>query len=262
MGGILNGKVALVTGAGRGIGRAIAVEYAREGASVALISRGQQSLNEAVAEIKSNGGKAIGIACDVGEKPQIEAAVARTVEAFGGMDILVNNAQSFGTEKEPAPFPVFTPIEKFRDEEWERTFRTGPTATFWFMKAVFPHLRTSGAGRIINFGSHWGQKGFELTVAYNSAKEAIRGLSRTAAREWGKHGITVNVINPAAKTAELVKFIETNPEAAKAAEKRIPLRRFGELEDTARVAVFLAGPDSSYLTGMTFQVDGGMFIVP
>lgn len=259
---ILAGKVALVTGAGRGIGRAIAIEYAKEGAKVALVSRGRQNLDEAVDEIKSFGGVAMGFSCDVGIKTQVDAAVAQAAEAFGGLDILVNNAQSFGTEKEPAPFPVFTPIEKFRDEEWERTFLTGPTATYWFMKSAFPHLKVSGAGRIINFGSHWGQIGFELTVAYNSAKEAIRGLSRTAAREWGKHGITVNVINPAAKTAELVKFIESNPEVAKAAENRIPLRRYGELDDTARVAVFLAGPDSSYLTGMTFQVDGGMFIVP
>ena len=263
MGEILKGKVAIVTGAGRGIGRGIAVEFAREGASVVVASRSRGSIDRTVDEIRAEGGEAIGVQCDVGALDDIKQTIAETVKQYHRIDILVNNAQSFGTAEEPAANPVLTPLEDFRDGEWERTFATGPTATYQFMKAAFPHLKASGAGRIINFGSHWGQIGYAGAAAYDAAKEAIRGLTRVAAREWGQYGITANVINPMIASDALIYFRDNNPEASRDSLKTLPLRRYGDIySDGGRIAVFLAGPDSSYLTGMTFQVDGGLFLHP
>lgn len=263
MTGILAGRTAIVTGAGRGIGRGIAVELAREGAQVVVASRSQGSIDRTVAEISDEGGVASGMLCDVGNASDIARVVSDTVGRFGGLDILVNNAQSFGSAEAPAPTPVLTPLETFDDGEWARTFATGPTATYHFMKAAFPHLKASGAGRVINFGSYWGQIGYEGSAAYNAAKEAIRGLTRTAAREWGKHGITANVINPAIASDALQTFVREHRESAVQAMQTIPLRRYGDIyKDGGRLAVFLASDDAAFLTGMTFQADGGLFMSP
>ena len=263
MNGILQGRVAIVTGSGRGIGRGIAVEYAKEGAKVVVASRSQGSIDETLKLIADAGGTAIGAVCDVGEHADIKTTVAKAVETFGGLDIMVNNAQAFGTKAQPDPSPVLTGIENFRDEEWERTFLTGPTASYLFMKEAFPHLKASGHGRIINFGSCWGQFANAGSVAYNSAKEAIRGLTRTGAREWGQYGITCNVINPAIETDAMINHQKVNPELVKAAMMQVPMRRYGDIfTDGGRIAVFIASDDASFLTGMTFQVDGGMFMSP
>jgi 2-hydroxycyclohexanecarboxyl-CoA dehydrogenase len=148
----LEGKVAIVTGAGRGIGRGIAIAYACEGANVVVASRTKSTVDSAVSEIEAEGGTALGVACDVGRRDDIFAAVAKTVAAFGTVDILVNNAQGFGTERRPTPTPRLTPLEDFDEDEWEYTFRTGALATLWGMKAVFPSMKDRG-GKIINFGS-------------------------------------------------------------------------------------------------------------
>jgi len=258
---VLSGKVAIVTGAGRGIGRGIAVELAAEGAKVIVASRGQSSIERTVHEICAAGNEAHGIQCDVADPDAIRNTVAETVERYGRLDILVNNAQAYGP-------PGKTPLGRMPTEDvdiaaWQYLFDTGPTASLRFMQAAFPFLKESGAGRVINFGSYYGQIGFAETAAYNSAKEAIRGLSRTAAREWGKHNITVNVINPALRSDSLDSFIRNRPEEAAVVLEQIPLQRYGDIfKDGGRVAVFLAGPDSSYLTGMTFQLDGGLFMHP
>lgn len=263
MAGILDGRVAIVTGSGRGIGRGIAVEFAKEGAKVVVASRSQGSIDETLKQIADAGGIAIGAVCDVGNHDNIKATVQKAVDTWGGLDILVNNAQAFGTLEKPDPSPVLTPIEDFRDAEWERTLLTGPTASYRFMKAAFPHLKASGRGRIINFGSNWGQMGNAGSVAYNAAKEAIRGLTRTAAREWGQYGITCNVYNPAIETEAMINHRKKNPEASEAARMMVPMRRWGNIyNDGGRVAVFIASDDASFLTGMTFMVDGGMVMYP
>jgi NAD(P)-dependent dehydrogenase (short-subunit alcohol dehydrogenase family) len=259
----LQDKVAIVTGAGRGIGRGIAVEFAKAGAKVVVASRGTNSIDRTVGEIEAAGGIAIGVACNVADPSAIQRTIAAAAERFGRLDILVNNAQSHGSADKPAPTPALTPFEEFRDGDWDHTFATGPTATYRFMKAAFPLLKASGAGRVINFGSFWGQIGYEGAVAYDAAKEAIRGLSRTAAREWGKYGITVNVINPMLQSDSMDVFIREHPSAAQAMLDQIPMRRFGDIfKDGGRFAVYLAGPEAGYLTGMTFQLDGGMFMSP
>jgi NAD(P)-dependent dehydrogenase (short-subunit alcohol dehydrogenase family) len=268
MTGRLNGKTAIVTGAGRGIGRGIARAYGREGAKVIVASRTQKTVDSVTAEIIEAGGTAIGITLDVGDRAQINAMVAKTRDTFGPVDVLVNTAQSIGKPDLKAILPPNTPIENIEDAEWDYTFRTGVKATLYGMQAVFPDMKKRG-GKIINFGSSWGQTGNLYTAAYNSDKEAIRGLSRTAAREWGKYGITVNVINPALRTRVMDAFLAERGvlgnEAAIAdlAASMTPLGRFGDVDrDGGPMAVFLASPESDYLTGETFNLDGGMFLHP
>ncbi len=253
----LEGKTAIVTGAGRGIGRGIAIAFAREGANVVVASRTKATVDSAVSEIVAEGGTAIGVACDVGRRDEIFAMVKKAIDAFGAVNILVNNAQGFGTAERPTPTPRLTALENFDEEEWEYTFRTGALATLWGMKAVFPWMKERG-GKIINFGSSLGQIGGEGTAAYNATKEAIRALSRTAAREWGKYKINVNVINPAVVTDAMLGYLNAHPEQAEAMLGQIPLRRWGDpVKDAGALAVFLASSDADYLTGMTFQLDGG-----
>jgi 2-hydroxycyclohexanecarboxyl-CoA dehydrogenase len=224
----LQDKVAIVTGAGRGIGRAIALAYGAEGAKVAVVSRTPSTVDEVAGEIRAAGGTAIGIPCDVGRRDQVFAAVARTVGEFGTVHILVNNAQGFGTEADPQPSTVYVACEDTDEDEWEYTFRTGATASLWFMKAAFPHMKAQNYGKIINFASSSGQTGFPGNTCYNVTKEAIRALSRTAANEWGQYGINVNVINPALETRAFEKWKKARPEFVQALVEKIPMRRLGD----------------------------------
>lgn len=260
--GTLDGKVAIVTGASRGIGRAIAEHYAKEGARVAVTSRTQASVDEVVAGIRADGGEAVAIACDVGSAEQIREMAAHTIAAFGPrIDVLVNNAQGFGTRAEPATANRKTAIEDLSDEEWDWIFDSGVKATLRTMQAVFPHMKEHG-GSIINFGSRRGIMGPATSAAYNANKEAIRGLSRTVTNEWGPFGIRCNVINPVIETDAARGSFANFPGSREKTERAIPLRRWGQPEDCARIAVFLAGDDSAYLSGMTFMADGGLTTLP
>ncbi|MHB8691560.1 MAG: SDR family NAD(P)-dependent oxidoreductase [Solirubrobacteraceae bacterium] len=258
----LQGKTAIVTGSGRGIGRAIAELYAREGANVVIASVGEDECNVAVNAITAAGGAAAAKPTNVGQRDDVESMVAFTVDTYGGLDILVNNAQSWGTAEQPAPLPIPTPIEEFNEAELEWTFDTGFRGTWWAMRAAFPHMRERG-GRIINFGSWYGQMGNYGTVAYNVTKEAIRALSRTAAREWAPFGVTVNVITPAGKTDAARSIEEINPDAMAAALATIPMGRLGDPQtEVAPAALFLASDEARYITGQTLGVDGGVFLHP
>jgi NAD(P)-dependent dehydrogenase (short-subunit alcohol dehydrogenase family) len=257
----LEGKVAIVTGAGQGIGRGISLAYGLEGAKVVAASRTTSSVEAVVRQIREEGGTALGVTCDVGHEEQIKAAVARTVQEFGTVDILVNNAQSFGTADAPQNIPTPSPLENLSDAEWEFTLRTGLWASFWAMRAVFPYMKEHG-GKIINFGSMSGQRGERGTAPYNATKEAIRALTRTAAREWGKYKINVNVINPASLTRALEESQSKHPPKTSSALS-IPLGRLGDPQkDIGAAAVFLASSESDYITGMTFMVDGGLLMGP
>jgi 2-hydroxycyclohexanecarboxyl-CoA dehydrogenase len=258
----LRGKVAIVTGAGRGIGRGIAKAFAAEGAAVVVASRSQKTVEEVVREIRADEGTAHGLTVDVGDRASVFEMVARSIDVFGPIDILANNAQGFGPASKPATAPIMQPLESFDEDEWEHTFRTGVQATLWGMKAVFPHMRGRG-GKIINFASEFGIVGFPGAAAYNSNKEAIRGLSRTAAREWGQYGINVNVITPMVRTDAMETYERADPDGMKAIVQQIPMRRFGDPQkDAGPVAVFLASTESDYLTGMNIMLDGGHCMYP
>jgi 2-hydroxycyclohexanecarboxyl-CoA dehydrogenase len=248
MTGRLDGRVALVTGAGQGIGRGTALALAKEGAAVALAGRTLSKCEAVAAEIADLGGRALPIACDVSVREQIDAAVAATVSAFGGIDILVNNAQS----------SVQAKLEDTTDADIDIAWRTGALATFHAMQAAFPHLRASGCGSIVNFGSSTAIEGNVAFGAYAMAKEAIRGLSRVAAREWGAFGIRVNVIVPNALSPASAQFRDAHPERFARMEARVPLGRVGDPEnDIGRAVVALAADDLTYLSGQTLMLTGG-----
>src|SRR5690349_23520863 len=240
----LAGRTAIVTGAGRGIGRAIAELYAREGARVVIAARSADGCASAVEAIEAAGGTAIAKPTNIGIKSDVVDMVGFAVETYGSLDILVNNAQSWGTRDQPTGLPVPTPLESFDDAELDWTFDTGFRGTFWAMQAAFPHMRERG-GRIINFASWYGvtgNAGNAGTVGYNITKEAVRGLTRTAAREWARHAITVNVVVPAAKTDAADNIERADPEAmAAAAVAAIPMGRNGDPRlDIAPAVLFLA----------------------
>jgi len=246
--GRLDGRVALVTGAGQGIGRGAALALAREGAAVALAGRTLSKCEAVASEIADLGGKALPIACDVSMREQVEAAVAATFGAFGGIDVLVNNAQS----------SVQAKLEDTTDEDIELAWRTGAMATFYAMQSAFPHLRASGRGSIVNFGSSTAIEGNVAFGAYAMAKEAIRGLSRVASREWGRFGIRVNVIVPNALSPASQDFRDAHPERFARMEARVPLGRVGDPEhDIGRAVVALAADDLTYLSGQTLMLTGG-----
>jgi NAD(P)-dependent dehydrogenase (short-subunit alcohol dehydrogenase family) len=257
----LTGRIAIVTGAGRGIGRAIAIAYAAAGAKVAVASRTPTTVESVVNEIERAGGEALGVVCDVGNAASVRTMVDKTAAAFGAVHILVNNAQGFGTPLNPKPAALPTPLEDLEDDEWDYTIRAGASAAFWAMKAAFPHMKTTGCGRIINMGSSSGLMGMEGNGSYNAAKEAIRALTRTAAREWGQYGITANVICPMVETDAMAAWKKARPDEFAAVAARVPVRRFGEpMRDVAPLAVFLAGDGASYLTGMTYMAEGGHYL--
>jgi len=245
--GTLEGKIAIVTGAGQGVGQGIAFALAGEGASTVVAGRTESKLVDTCEEIERRGGTAIPIGCDVTSKEQIEACVAKTIERFGTVDILVNNAQVVPLGR------LLDLDEKNIQDGWT----SGPLATLRFMKACYPYLK--GGGSIVNLGSsaalRWDMSGYG---AYAAVKEGIRSLTRAAAAEWGPDGIRVNVIMRHALSPGLKWWTENRPEEAAAFVKTIPLGRIGDCEkDIGRAVVFLVGPDASYISGTTLMLDGG-----
>jgi NAD(P)-dependent dehydrogenase (short-subunit alcohol dehydrogenase family) len=255
--GKLEGKVAVVTGAGRGIGRGIALRLAKDGAHVVVASRTERTVNQVVDEIKATSKSALGITVDVGSPDQVIAMVDQTVKAFGTVDVLVNVAQSWGTPASKSMSPPKTPFEDISEEEWDYTFQTGFKGTLYGMKAVLPFMKNQRCGRIINFGSPVALSGRPLMAAYNMTKEAIRSLTLTAAHELGPYAITVNCILPAILTEALADN-RKDPSQLEAFMKTLPMGHLGDPEhDAGGLTAFLASDDAAYLTGGTIILDGG-----
>jgi len=247
--GLLSGKVALITGAGQGIGQGIAYALSKEGAAIAAVGRTQAKLQVTCEAITASGGKAFPILADVISPEDIERMVSATVATFGGIDILINNAQIA-----PLGRLLELPESAFLDG-----FASGPLAAFRLMRAVHPHMKARGGGSIVNFassaGKRWDMSGYG---AYGAVKQAIRALTRAAAAEWGVDGIRVNTLAPHALSPGLKQWIESNPEESAAFFRTIPLRRIGDCErDIGRFVVMLVSADAGYLTGATIPLDGG-----
>lgn len=250
----LDDRVAIVTGSGQGIGRAVGRVLAREGAAVLLASRTLSRVGQVAAEIAAAGGRARAVQCDVLQPDSIAAAVAACLETFGPPDILVNNAQG-GHAGGGIGLEDSTP------DLVEESLRGGLFATLHAMLACFPHMRAGGCGTIVNFGSSTGVGGDPGFAAYGLNKEAIHGLTKHAAREWGRYGITVNTICPAALTENLrAKFLE-NPAWERAIVRAVPLGRLGDPERDIAPAVVALATDLRYLTGATLMLDGGRVLL-
>jgi len=251
--GRLTGKVAIVTGGGAGIGEGTSRIFAAEGAAVAVAGRTLSKVERVVQEIGAAGGRALAIECDVNLRDQVDAAVGATVAAFGPPDILINNAQGGGQGGG-------TELEDATDEAFEVAFRGGVLSSLYGMQAVFPYMRERG-GAIVNMASSTGIMGDPGFSAYGTAKEAIRGLTKHAAREWGTYGITVNVVAPAALGEGAQKFKDDAPRRWEAIVKQIPLGYMGDpAEDIGRGLLALV-TDLRYLTGATLALDGGRCIL-
>ena len=244
--GLLDGQVAIVTGAGQGGGRGVALAVAKEGAKVAVLGRTVSKCEAVAAEIAAFGGTAIAVECDVEHRDQIEVAVERVLAEWGRVDVLVNNAQSM----------FYASIRKLTDEQMDAMWQSGPMAAFRFMQVCFAHLRET-KGCVINMGSGSGIMPAAAMSGYAMAKEAERTLSRVGAIEWGRFGIRVNSICPLADSPGSVGFDDSTGAYDEVAS-RIPLGHWGDAEaDIGRGVVYLAGPDAKYITGTTLMIDGG-----
>jgi NAD(P)-dependent dehydrogenase (short-subunit alcohol dehydrogenase family) len=246
--GALDGQVAIVTGAGQGIGRGVARAVAAEGARVVVLGRTLTKCDTVVAEIADQGGEAVAEQCDVEHRDQVERSVARTVERWGRIDLLVNSAHS----------KVYRSVRSVTEDEMDTMWQSGPMATLRFMQAAFPHLREA-AGCVVNMGSGSSILPQGAMSGYAMTKEAVRVLTRVAAVEWGRHGIRVNAICPLADTPGFAEFDEAAPGAvAEQVLPMIPLGRLGDAEDdVGRAVVYLASKDGGFVTGTTLMVDGG-----
>lgn len=250
----LKGQVAIVTGAGQGIGRGIALRLAAEGASVCAASRTYSRVAEVVDEITASGGTAIALGCDVSDIDALRDVIDRAVSEFGPPTILVNNAQSGVSAGAPIP------LEDTTGDMIQSAMDGGLFPTFHAMQMCLPYMKETG-GTIVNMGSSTGVDGDPGFSAYGTNKEAIRGLTKHAAKEWGRYGITVNVLCPAALTENVAEYAKQHTRWFEGVVKKVPLGRLGDSEaDIAPVVVSLA-TDLHYVTGATIMVDGGRTIL-
>ncbi|PLT34243.1 3-oxoacyl-[acyl-carrier-protein] reductase [Bacillus sp. V5-8f] len=243
----LEGKAALVTGASRGIGRAIALELARLGANVAVNYSGSEAkANEVVDEIKVIGRSAIAVQCDVSNAESVTSMVKSVIDEFGSLDILVNNA---GITRDNL-------LMRMKEEEWDSVINTNLKGVFLCTKAVTRQMMKQRSGRIINIASIVGVSGNPGQANYVAAKAGVIGLTKTAAKELATRGITVNAVAPGFISTDMTDKL--SEEVKEAMLKQIPLARFGDPQDIAGVTAFLASEAGSYMTGQTLHVDGGM----
>jgi NAD(P)-dependent dehydrogenase (short-subunit alcohol dehydrogenase family) len=245
----LTGKVAIVTGASAGIGRAAAMALAAEGAAVVVSDVDDDRGQEVAQAIRDKGGRALFVHADVSEDRQVEALVARTVEHFGGLDLAYNNA---GIEGAPAPTADCTV------ENWHRTLAVNLTGVWSCMRHEIPRMLERGGGAIVNCASIAGLVGFGNIAAYTASKHAVVGLTKTAALDYAEQGIRVNAVCPGVIDTEMVeRFVGGNEEARQALLETEPVRRLGRPEEIADAVVWLCSDRASFVTGQAIAVDGG-----
>jgi len=248
----LKGKIAIVTGGGSGIGRAIALALGREGAQVAVLGRHRETLEVVVGELKQSGNEAKAILCDVTKSGDTRKAVETAEGAFGCVNVLVNNAGVLSAST----------VESISEQEWDLVIETNLKGTFLMSRAVLPAFRRAGGGVIVNVGSVLGLVAMKDRAAYCASKGAVTLLTKAMAMDHGHEKIRVNCICPAIVETELVRGLFSQGEAGQQArEARIatlPLGRFGHPADVGELAVFLASDESSWITGTAIPIDGGL----
>ncbi|MCK0162379.1 SDR family oxidoreductase [Marinobacter sp. S6332] len=244
----MTGKVALITGSTKGIGRSIAEEMARLGAKVVISSRKADACEQVANELKSQGFEAMAIPCHVGKKDDLQNLVNKTNEAWGTIDVLVCNA---------ATNPVYGPTSEMTDEAWDKIMDTNVKGSFWLTNMVLPQMAEQGEGAVVMLSSIAGIRGNTTIGTYGVSKAAEAALARNLAVEWGPKGVRINSIAPGLIKTDFAKALWEDPVRVKRAEDKTPLRRIGDPVDIAGLAVFLSTKASAYITGQTIVADGG-----
>jgi NAD(P)-dependent dehydrogenase (short-subunit alcohol dehydrogenase family) len=247
----LTGKVAIVTGSSRGIGRAIAEAFAEAGAKVVISARNQAPCDEVAAAIRARGGEAIAVTARISDQAQLENLVARTRAKWGGIDILVCNA---------AINPHYGSLEALTDQVFERMMTNNVLSNLWLSKLVVPDMKARRDGSIIFISSIGGLKSSTVIAMYGVTKAADIALCRSLAAEWGPDGVRVNCIAPGLVETAFARALYEDPERRARREAETPLRRLGQPEDIAGAAVLLASRAGAFITGQTIVIDGGTTI--
>jgi NAD(P)-dependent dehydrogenase (short-subunit alcohol dehydrogenase family) len=248
MTGVLDGRVAVVTGASRGIGRAIALALAEAGADVALAGRDVARLDAVAGEIRGGGRRAVAVPTDVTNRAQVDALVARTVDELGGLDVVVNNSGVVSS----------LPLLEVTDEEWDRVLDTNLRGVFLVTRAAGRHLVEQGSGKVVNVASNFAFKGVAGHAAYCASKAGVVGFTRAMAVEWARYGVQVNALAPGYVETDLNAEVRADPEAEARIVRSVPARRMGTAGEFGPWAVLLASPASDYMTGETVTIDGGL----
>ena len=246
----LEGKTAIVTGASRGIGEAIAKGFARAGADLVLVSRNLSALKGVAKEIEGLGRKALSVSADIGNPEEIQKVIEATLKVFPRIDILLNNA---------GISPILKKAEEMNLKEWEEIVRVNLTGTFLFCQAVGKVMIQQGGGKIINMVSVGAVVGFPRQIAYCATKGGILQLTKVLAVEWTRYNIQVNAIGPAYLETELTKGMRESKIISEDLLRKTPMGRFGRPEEIVGAAIYLASDASSFVTGQTLFVDGGWF---
>ena len=247
----LKDKVVIVTGGAGGIGLGMSKAMAKEGAIIAVVDVNEEAGQASLKVLQEISPKSMFLKADLMDRDKLPTIITTVAEAYGKIDVLVNNAHA---SKQVT-------IEETTQADLDLSFGTGFYPTFYLMQAALPYLKET-KGNVINFASGAGLAGHETQGAYAAAKEAIRGISRVAANEWGRFGINVNIISPIADSEGVQAWAKAQPEYYENVRSKIPLGRFGDVEeDIGRVAVFLASEDSKYITGQTIMADGGSIML-
>ncbi|WP_048440121.1 SDR family NAD(P)-dependent oxidoreductase [Caenimonas sp. SL110] len=244
----LTGKVAIVTGATRGIGRSIAEHLAAAGARVVVSSRTAQACDDVAASIRANGGQALGIAANISKKQEIEALVQRTLAQWGRVDVLVANA---------ATNPYYGPMAGASDEVFDKVMRNNVQSNMWLANLVLPGMAERKDGAVIFVGSIGGFRGRASLGIYGMSKAAEMQMARCMALEWGRHNIRINCIAPGLIRTDFSRAIWENPKLLAEREALLPLGRIGEPDDIGGIAVLLASKAGAFITGQVITADGG-----